>query len=109
VLYLLPAGSFSELIPVLLNVILGLPQILSSLQMIIICVVTDVLPAIALCFEKPEAGLLTRKPRDVKKDRLVNWRFLLHAYFFLGILESLCASCMAFWWLQRQGYPFSEL
>lgn len=32
-LYLLPAGSFSELMPVLLNILLGLPQILSSLQM----------------------------------------------------------------------------
>ena len=35
ILYLLPAGSFSELIPVLLNSIFGLPQILSNLQMII--------------------------------------------------------------------------
>jgi sodium/potassium-transporting ATPase subunit alpha len=33
ILYLLPAGSFSELMPVLLNSIFGLPQILSNLQM----------------------------------------------------------------------------
>ncbi|WVF73077.1 hypothetical protein IAT40_007896 [Kwoniella sp. CBS 6097] len=108
-LYLLPAGSFSELMPILLNVLLGLPQILSSLQMIIICVVTDVLPAISMCFEKPEAGLLTRPPRDTKKDKLVNWKFLLHAYGFLGLLESLCAMSMAFWWLDKQGFKFSEL
>lgn len=31
-LYLLPAGSFSELMPLMLNLLLGLPQILSSLQ-----------------------------------------------------------------------------
>ncbi|WVQ84457.1 hypothetical protein IAT38_006609 [Cryptococcus sp. DSM 104549] len=108
-LYLLPAGSFSELMPILLNVILGLPQILSSLQMIIICVVTDVLPAISMCFEKPEAGLLLRKPRDTKRDRLVDVKLLGHAYGFLGLLESLCAMSMAFWWLQRQGYKFSDL
>ncbi|OCF38203.1 hypothetical protein I316_00428 [Kwoniella heveanensis BCC8398] len=108
-LYLLPAGSFSELMPILLNVLLGLPQILSSLQMIIICVVTDVLPAISMCFEKPEAGLLTRPPRDTKKDKLVNWKFLFHAYGFLGMLESLCAMSMAFWWLDKQGFKFSEL
>lgn len=95
--------------PILLNVLLGLPQILSNLQMIIICVVTDVLPAIALCFEKPEAGLLTRRPRNVKKDRLVDWKLLFHAYFVLGLIESLCAMSMAFWWLQRQGYKFSDL
>ncbi|WVQ67031.1 uncharacterized protein L199_005224 [Kwoniella botswanensis] len=108
-LYLLPAGSFSELMPILLNVLFGLPQILSSLQMIIICVVTDVLPAISMCFEKPEAGLLTRPPRNTKKDKLVNWKFLLHAYGFLGLLESLSAMSMAFWWLEKQGYKFSDL
>ena len=44
--------------------------------------------------EPPEDGLLLRRPRDVKKDRLADWRLLTHAYFFLGILESLCAMTM---------------
>ncbi|KAJ9120086.1 hypothetical protein QFC22_002984 [Naganishia vaughanmartiniae] len=109
VLYLLPAGSFSELMPILLNVFLGLPQILSSLQMIIICVVTDVLPAISLCFEKPESGLLKRKPRNTKTDRLVDWKLLFQAYVVLGMLESLCACSMAFWYLQRRGVPFKHI
>jgi sodium/potassium-transporting ATPase subunit alpha len=39
ILYLLPAGSFSELMPILLNVLIGVPQMLSSIQMIIICCV----------------------------------------------------------------------
>ncbi|KAF8154699.1 sodium-potassium ATPase [Crassisporium funariophilum] len=109
VLYLLPAGSFSELIPIVLNILIGVPQILSSIQMIIICVATDVLPALSLCLEEPEEGLLLRKPRNVKTDRLADWRLLLQAYGFLGILESLCASAMAFWYLQRNGVPFSEI
>lgn len=62
--------------------------------MIIICVATDVLPALSLALEKPEQGLLTRKPRNVKTDRLADWRLLFHAYFFLGIIESLCAMSM---------------
>jgi sodium/potassium-transporting ATPase subunit alpha len=107
-LYLLPAGSFSELMPILLNVLLGLPQILSNLQMIIICVLTDVLPAIALCHESPEAGLLTRPPRDTKKDRLINLKFLGQAYT-LGLIESLCACSMAFWWLDKEGFKFGDL
>jgi sodium/potassium-transporting ATPase subunit alpha len=32
ILYLLPAGSFSELMPIMVNVLLGLPQPLSNLQ-----------------------------------------------------------------------------
>lgn len=44
--------------------------------------------------EPPESGLLRRRPRNVKTERLVNWRLLLHAYGFLGVLESLCAMSM---------------
>ena len=69
----------------------GLPQALSSIQMIIICVGTDVLPALSMVREKPEADLLLRKPRDRKKDRLADFKLIFHAYFFIGILESLTA------------------
>ncbi|EMD41764.1 hypothetical protein CERSUDRAFT_42386 [Gelatoporia subvermispora B] len=109
ILYLIPAGSFSELVPILLNVLLGLPQMLSNIQMILICVVTDVIPALSMCLEPPEVGLLERKPRNVKTERLADWRLLLHAYAFLGVLESLCAMSMSLWYLQRNGIPFSSL
>ncbi|KAF8987235.1 sodium-potassium ATPase [Cyathus striatus] len=109
VLYLLPAGSFSELMPIVLNILIGVPQMLSNIQMIIICVATDVLPALSLCLEKPESGLLLRKPRNTKTQRLADWRLLLQAYGFLGIIESLCAMSMSFWYLQKNGVPFSNL
>ncbi|RPD63077.1 sodium-potassium ATPase [Lentinus tigrinus ALCF2SS1-6] len=109
VLYLLPAGSFSELMPILLNILIGVPQMLSNIQMILICVATDVLPALSLCLEKPESGLLERPPRNVKTERLADWKLLLQAYGFLGVLESLCAMAMSFWYLQRHGVPFSNL
>ena len=94
------------------------------------CAQTDVLPALSLCMEPPEHGLLLRKPRNVKKDRLADGKLLLHAYGFLGIMESLCAMTMlvffdcttqkyffntcslrsrAFWYLQRRGVPFSSI
>ncbi|SCV72109.1 BQ2448_4803 [Microbotryum intermedium] len=110
ILYLLPAGSFSELMPVLLNVFFGLPQVLSNIQMILICAVTDVLPALSLCYEKPEADLLSRKPRDRKKERLADAKLICHAYFFLGIVESLTSLVGAFYFgFQRKGVPFSSL
>lgn len=40
IIYLLPAGSFSELMPTLLCVFLGLPQMLSNVQMVLICCCT---------------------------------------------------------------------
>ncbi|KAJ7227924.1 hypothetical protein C8J57DRAFT_1092819 [Mycena rebaudengoi] len=110
ILYLLPAGIFSELIPVLLNVLTGVPQALSSIQMIIICVVTDVLPALSLVHEKPEADLLLRKPRNRKTDRLADVKLLGHAYFFIGLLQTLTSMTAAFYFgFQRHGVPFSAI
>lgn len=62
--------------------------------MILICVATDVAPALSLSLEPPESGLLRRRPRNIKTDRLVNLRLLIQAYGFLGVLESLGAMSM---------------
>jgi len=107
--YLLPAGSFSEFWPVMTSVIFGLPQILSSFLMIVICCFTDCAAATALAYEEPEADVMLRKPRDVKKDKLVDWRLLLQSYGFIGIIETTTSFAMSFWYLQRQGIPFSSL
>lgn len=107
--YLLPAGSFSELWPVLLSVFFGLPQILSSFLMIIICTLTDCVAALILVFEKPEADLLTRPPRDQKNDRLANPKLIVQAYGFFGIIECVTSMAIAFWSIKRAGIPFSVI
>ncbi|PVI02299.1 calcium ATPase [Periconia macrospinosa] len=109
IVYLLPAGSFSELWPVVTNVAFGIPQILSSFLMIIICCFTDCAGAITLAYEKPESDVLTRPPRNPKKDRLVNTRLVFHAYFVVGLLECFLSFTMAFWYMERQGIPFTAL
>jgi sodium/potassium-transporting ATPase subunit alpha len=109
VAYLLPAGSFSEFWPVMTNVIFGLPQVLSSFLMIIICCFTDCAAATTIAYEKPEADVLLRRPRNPKKDRLVDWRLILQAYGFIVVFETLCSFSMAYWYAQRNGVPFSIL
>ena len=107
--YLLPAGSFSEFWPVITNVVFGLPQILSSFLMIIICCCTDCAAATALAYEKPEADVLLRPPRNRKKDRLVDWKLIMQAYGFVGIIETLTSFAMSYWYAQRSGLAFSDL
>jgi len=106
---LLPAGTFSEFWPIITSVILGLPQILSSFLMIMICCLTDCAAATVLAYEKPEADVLLRKPRNVKKDKLVDWRLLFHAYIFLGVQETIASFAMSYWYAQRRGVHFSGL
>ncbi|KAH7348562.1 hypothetical protein BKA65DRAFT_584292 [Rhexocercosporidium sp. MPI-PUGE-AT-0058] len=107
--YLLPAGSFSEFWPVMTNVLFGIPQILSSFLMIIICCFTDCAAATVLAYETPEADVLLRKPRKPRTDRLVDWQLIVQAYGFIGVIETLCSFAMSYWFLERQGIPFSNL
>src|SRR5436305_14718072 len=90
ILYLLPAGSWSELWPVLVNVLLGTPLPLSAFLMIVICCMyvyispfstenetsitnitlcfffkkkrTDIFPSLSFTHEKSESDLMLRKP-----------------------------------------------
>lgn len=103
VLYLLPAGSFAELMPVLVNVILGVPLPLSPFLMIYVCVGTDLAPSLSLIHEHAEANLMSRPPRDRKKAHLVDWRLMLDAYFFKGIVITVVAHFMFFWYMYRYG------
>lgn len=107
--YLLPAGSFSEFWPVMTSVIFGLPQVLSSFLMIVICCFTDCAAATALAYEEPEVDVMLRKPRDLKKDKLVDWRLLLQSYGLVGMIETTTSFAMSYWYLQRQGIPFTSL
>lgn len=109
VCYLLPAGSFSEFWPVMTNVLFGMPQILSSFLMIIICCFTDCAAATAIAYEAPEADVMTRRPRNARKDRLVDWKLILQAYGFIGIIETALSFTVSFWYCQKSGLPFSAL
>jgi sodium/potassium-transporting ATPase subunit alpha len=107
--YLLPAGSWSEFWPVFTNVAFGMPQILSSFLMIIICCFTDCATAISLAYEKPEANVMLQPPRDIVNDRLVDWKLLLQAYGFIGTFETALSFTMSYWYLQRKGLTFGSL
>jgi sodium/potassium-transporting ATPase subunit alpha len=95
VLYLLPGGCFAELIPVLMSIVVGVSQDLSSFQMIIISLFTDIAPSLSLMMQKPETSLLKQPPRS-KNHHLVDWKFLLQAYLFLGVMVTLGSQIMFF-------------
>ncbi|EGG04215.1 uncharacterized protein MELLADRAFT_22597, partial [Melampsora larici-populina 98AG31] len=109
-LYLLPSGSFSELIPMLLVLCAGLPDLLNPIQMIIICIGTDVLPALALIFEQPEKDLLLKAPRKQAKEKLIDFKTLAHAYMLLGLFQSIFSLVIAFHFgFYQRGVNLSDL
>jgi sodium/potassium-transporting ATPase subunit alpha len=102
ILYLLPAGSFAEVVPILVNIFLGVPLPLSAFLMICICILTDMFPALSLMLEKPENNLLKRPPRS-KTDHLVDIKLIVQAYLFLGLMEAFFSHCLFFWYLEWYG------
>lgn len=108
--YLLPAGSWSEIWPVLVNVFFGVPLPLSSFLMIIICVFTDLFLSLSLIMEKAEFDLLSIPPRDHKRDHLINMRIYGQAYLFTGFMETCTAHAMYFFYMWKYaGIPIRDL
>jgi sodium/potassium-transporting ATPase subunit alpha len=107
--YLLPAGNFSELLPALANVFLGMPLPLSTFLMIVICVFTDLFGSLSLMYEHPEADIMEHGPRDRRTDSLLSMRVLTHACLFIGVIESTAAFFMYFWFFSRNGVSPGDL
>jgi sodium/potassium-transporting ATPase subunit alpha len=62
IVYLL-TSNMMEILPFLAFIIFQFPLPLSPILMLIICVGTDILPALSLAYEAAEIDIMTRKPR----------------------------------------------
>ncbi|KAM4067459.1 E1-E2 ATPase domain-containing protein [Hirsutella rhossiliensis] len=108
--YLLPAGSWSEIWPVMLNVFFGVPLPLSSFLMIIICVFTDLFYSLSLIMEKEEFNLLSLPPRNHKRNHLITVKIYIQAYLFMGTMEACIAHAMFFlYYWKEAGIPIQRL
>ncbi|KAF9415971.1 hypothetical protein BGZ94_010349 [Podila epigama] len=108
--YLLPAGSWSEIWPVLINTFLGTPLPLSSFLMIIICCFTDFFPGTALVMEQEEFDLLSIPPRNAKKEHLITGRIYLQSYIFIGTLMAFFSEMFFFIYMKEYtGLGFADL
>lgn len=81
-----------EVLPVLLHFGMGLPLGLPAVLALSLDLITEVLPAAAMAFETPEADIMNRPPRDVKKDRLTGMPVLFYSYCVIGVIEA--AACL---------------
>jgi sodium/potassium-transporting ATPase subunit alpha len=70
-----------ELVPLAINFILSMPLGIGALQLLSIDLATELAPAIALCYEKPENNLMSKPPRNIKTDKLFNKQVVSYAYF----------------------------
>ena len=100
-------SNIPELVPFLAFALLKIPLPLTIILILAVDLGTDMLPALGLGAGKPEPGSMAKPPRS-SKERLLNWRLLVHAYLFLGVLEAIVAMAAYFFVLHGGGWQWGE-
>ena len=70
--------------------LLGIPVALTTVQVILIDIGTDIWTAIAYAAQPAESELMKRMPRHPRKDAIVNSGMMLYSFAYIGIIQSCC-------------------
>jgi sodium/potassium-transporting ATPase subunit alpha len=99
------SSNVGEVVPYLAWGLFGIPLALTIPQILAVDLGTDMVPALALGAEKPNAGIMTIPPRP-RTERLMNRPLLLRAYVFLGLIEAGIAMSAFFLLLLTEGWTW---
>ncbi|XP_074079185.1 sodium/potassium-transporting ATPase subunit alpha-2-like isoform X2 [Macrotis lagotis] len=97
-------SNIPEVSPFLLFIIINIPLPLGTITILCIDLGTDMIPAISLAYEKAESDIMKRKPRDPKRDKLVNHRLISMAYGQIGIIQAMAGFFSYFVILAENGF-----
>ncbi|XP_075047707.1 potassium-transporting ATPase alpha chain 2-like [Mixophyes fleayi] len=96
--------NIPEMIPFIVYVIISCPLPLGTITILFIELGTDIIPSIALAYEKAENDIMLRKPRNPHKDHLVNMQLLSYSYFHIAAIETYAGFVNYFTALAQQGF-----
>eukprot|EP01022_Parablepharisma_sp_SALTPOND_P018699 TRINITY_DN309_c0_g1_i1.p1 TRINITY_DN309_c0_g1~~TRINITY_DN309_c0_g1_i1.p1 ORF type:complete len:670 (+),score=77.62 TRINITY_DN309_c0_g1_i1:154-2010(+) len=89
-------SNIGEVVTIFLGSILGIPEILTSVHLLWMNLVTAGLPAIALGFNSPEAGLMQMKPRKKNDPIIGGWSLL--RYLIIGTYMGVASIAIYLHW-----------
>jgi magnesium-transporting ATPase (P-type) len=101
------SSNVPELVPYLAFAFGGAPLALTVIQILAVDLGTDMVPALGLGAERPDAGVLQKPPRS-RADRLLSAGLLTRAYVFLGSLEAAAAMAAFFVFLLGRGWQWGD-
>ncbi|XP_057376571.1 sodium/potassium-transporting ATPase subunit alpha-B-like isoform X2 [Daphnia carinata] len=81
-------SNIPEISPFLIFILADIPLPLGTVTILCIDLGTDMVPAISLAYEKAEADIMKRRPRNPKTDNLVNDRLISMAYGQIGMMQA---------------------
>jgi calcium-translocating P-type ATPase len=100
-------SNIPEIVPYLAFVLFGIPLPLTVIQILVVDLGTDMLPALALGADPPHRDVMDRPPRP-RGERLLTWGLLARAYLFLGLFEAAAAMAAYFAVLYAGGWTWGE-
>ncbi|MBX3128042.1 MAG: cation-transporting P-type ATPase [Polyangiaceae bacterium] len=101
------ASNVPEIVPFLAYVTFPVPLALTVVQILSIDLGTDLLPAIGLGEEPPDAETMRTPPRG-RRTRLLSASLMLRSYLVLGVLEAAWAMLTFFLYLDAGGWRWAH-
>uniref|UniRef100_A0A8B9MRQ5 Sodium/potassium-transporting ATPase subunit alpha n=1 Tax=Accipiter nisus TaxID=211598 RepID=A0A8B9MRQ5_9AVES len=101
--------NIAELCPFLIYIIASIPMPIGTITILFIDLGTDIIPSVALAYEKAESDIMNRRPRNKRKDRLVNQQLAVYSYLQIGIMQAVGAFVTYFTVYAEQGFLPSTL
>lgn len=101
-------SNIPELVPYVCFVLFKIPLPLTIIQILAVDLGTDMLPALALGMEPPRSDTMQHPPR-LRNERLLDWRLVLRAYLWLGMLQAAGAMTAFFFVLTQGGWSHGQL
>merc|ERR1719495_1420192 len=97
-------SNIPEISPFLLFICADIPLPLGTITILCIDLGTDMVPAISLAYEKAEADIMKRQPRDPLRDKLVNERLISLAYGQIGMIQASAGFFVYFVIMAENGF-----
>ena len=103
-LWFLFSGNIGELIVIITTLLIAVPAPLTAVLILLVNLGTDILPAIALSFEKAEEEIMHVPPRN-PKVHILQRGFVLH-FVWLGVLLAATVLIAFLWILFSNGWSW---
>ncbi|OCT73467.1 potassium-transporting ATPase alpha chain 1 [Xenopus laevis] len=96
--------NIPELAPYLIYITASVPLPLGCITILFIELCTDIFPSVSLAYERAESDIMHLKPRNPRRDRLVNEALAVYSYFQIGIIQSFAGFVDYFTVMAQEGW-----